>query len=118
LVPSGTPLVVGVAVLDGGGKPRTFTGRARDVSRSGLAVILPPDESCGELVGNSRSLLVVVSLPAGVIQFTAPPAYCHPPGADQSERGYVVGVRITEISGHDQSLLDEYLRGLGGGDLR
>jgi hypothetical protein len=102
-------LVVGVAVTDAEGKARTFTGRARDVSRAGLAVVLAPDETCGELVGNSRSLLVVISLPAGVINFRASPVYCRPPDEDQSEHYYVVGVRIIEISEHDQTLLDEYL---------
>ena len=112
-VPPGVPLVVGVAVTDGTGKPRTFTGRARDVSPHGLAILMPPDESCGELVGNSHSFAVVVSLPAGVIQFRAAPAYCHPPDEGQAASGYVVGVRIAEISEQSQSLLEEYLQGLG-----
>ena len=107
-VPPGSPLIVGVAVLDGEGKPQTFTGRARDVSRSGLAIILPPDEGCGELVGGSHSLFVVVSLPSDVIQLAAAPVYCHPPREDQAERGYTVGVAINEIGEHDQSLLDQY----------
>jgi hypothetical protein len=112
-VPPGASLVVGVAVTDGGGKPRTFTGRARDVSPNGLAILLPPDESCGELVGHSHSVAVVVSLPAGVIQFRASPAYCHPPSGGQTASGYVVGMRIAEISEQNQSLLEEYLQGLG-----
>jgi hypothetical protein len=109
LVPPNSTLVVGVAIIDSEGQSHTFTGRARDVSRTGLAAILPPDETCGELVGGCRSLLAVVSLPTGVIKFSASPAYCHPLDADQPERGYVVGMHITEISEHDQSLLDEYL---------
>jgi c-di-GMP-binding flagellar brake protein YcgR len=112
LVPPGSPLVVGVVVRDAAGKALTFTGRARDVSRSGMAIVLPPGEACGELVGNSRSLLAVVSLPSGVIRLTAAPVYCHPPDEGQTERGYIVGVRFTEISEHDQTLLDEYLGGL------
>jgi hypothetical protein len=112
LVPPNSTLVVGVAVLDGGGKSHSFTGRARDVSRTGLAALLPPDETCGELVGDCRSLITVVSLPTGVIRFRASPAYCHPLDADQPRRGYVVGLHITEIGEHDQSLLDEYLREL------
>jgi hypothetical protein len=112
LVPPGSPLVVGVVVRDAEGKATTFTGRARDVSRSGLAIVLPPDETCGELVSKSLSLLAVVSLPAGVIRLTAAPVYCHPPGEGQAEPGYVVGVSIAEISEHDQSLLDEYLSGM------
>ncbi|MCA1634119.1 MAG: hypothetical protein LC802_10495 [Acidobacteria bacterium] len=82
------------------------------MSRWGLAILLPPDEACGEMVGRSPSLLVVVSLPMEVIQFTASPVYCHPTRADQTERGYTVGVTITEISEHDQSLLDEYVGGM------
>jgi hypothetical protein len=109
IVPPNSTLVVGVAVLDGEGKPHSFTGRARDVSRTGLAAILPPDETCGELVGGCRTLLAVVSLPTGVISFSAAPAYCRPLDAEQAERGYVVGLHITEIGEHDQSLLDEYL---------
>jgi hypothetical protein len=101
-----------VVVGDAEGKPRTFTGRARDVSQSGMAIVLPPDDDCGELVGERRSLLAVVSLPSGVIRFTAAPAYCRPPGEGQTGHGYVVGVHITEISEHPQSLLDEYLNGL------
>lgn len=113
IVPPGSPLVVGVAVLDSEGKPQTFTGRARDVSRSGLAILLPPDETCGALVGGSSSLLIVIPLPSDVIRLTAAPVYCHPPRPDQAERGYTVGVLVTEISEHDQSLLDQYLGGTG-----
>ena len=109
LVPPGSPLVVGVAVIDAAGKPRTFTGRARDVSRSGMAIILPPGDDCGELVGNSRSLRAVVTLPEGIIYFMAAPVYCHPPDEGGAERRYVVGVAITDIGEHDQSLLDDYL---------
>jgi hypothetical protein len=109
LVPPNSTLVVGIAVIDDEGQSHTFTGRARDVSRTGLAALLPPDETCGELVGGCRSLLAVVSLPTGVISFSASPAYCRPLDADQAEGGYIVGLRITEIGEHDQSLLDEYL---------
>ena len=112
-VPPDEPVPVAVAVLDAEGKPRTFTGRARNLSRAGLAAFLPPDESCGELVGNARSLLVVVSLPAGLTQFDASPIHCRPLGGGRTGRGYVVGVKVTEIGEHDQSLLDEYLGGLG-----
>jgi hypothetical protein len=47
LVPPGSLLVVGVVVRDAEGKAKTFTGRARDVSLTGLAIVLPPDEGCG-----------------------------------------------------------------------
>jgi hypothetical protein len=69
-------------------------------------------------VGNSRSLLVVVSLPAEMIRLIAAPVYCHPLGGGQTGRGYVVGVSVTEIGEHDQCMLGEYLGGLGGDDLR
>ncbi|HVG28227.1 MAG TPA: PilZ domain-containing protein [Pyrinomonadaceae bacterium] len=118
LVPLGSPLIVGGVALGGRGKPRTFTARARDVSRAGMAIVLPPDAVGGELVGSRRSLAVVVSLPLGVIRFSASPVYRRPPDEGQTERGYVVGLRVTEISEHDQNLLDEYLSGLGGGGVR
>lgn len=93
LVPPDSQLVVGVAVTDGESKPMTFSGRVRDISRRGMAIILPPDDTCRELAGKSPALLVVVSLPAGVIHFSAAPVYCHVPQPGQAEPGYVFGVR-------------------------
>lgn len=110
LVPDAELLVVGVALEGGGGRPRTLTGRVRDLSASGLALLLPTGEACEELAERGRQLLVVVTLPSGVVRLRAEVAHCAARrGRGGRPLGYLVGVRITEIAAEDYERLAEYI---------
>lgn len=109
LVPPEYPLVVGVALTEAEGRPRTLTGRAIDISEAGLSLSLPTDESCGEFSERGRTLAVVLTLPSGVIALRARVAYCTAPDERPGEGGYVVGVSIVEIREEDHDRLVEYI---------
>ena len=110
LVPDEELVIAGVAPLGAGAGRHSFTGRVRDVSRTGLSLLLPTGEECGELSERGRSLAVVLMLPSGVIRLRAEVAHC-----DARRRrgghlvGYVVGVRIREIAAEDHDRLIEYI---------
>lgn len=110
-------LLFNVSVLsDGDRERRTQTiplvGFTRDISETGLALIVPSlrvgdrylvDEGCTLRV-------VLVDLPTGEIEIYATPRrYEELQGA---ETGHLVGVEITEMSEIDRSRLTQYLKTL------
>jgi hypothetical protein len=109
LVPRHEPLVAGVAVIGAGGKPRTLTGRVRDLSETGLALLLPRGETCRELTERGLPLAVVVTLPSGVVRLRAEVAHCSTRRGRWG--GFLVGVRIAEIAAEDFDRLVEYIGG-------
>ncbi len=87
-------------------------GYTRDVSPTGLALIVPAIR-IGEhyLSGEDRRLRVVLELPSGPLELIAAPVRYEPLDEDKSERGYVIGVRITEMNAQDRERLTSYLEG-------
>lgn len=110
LIPPEEPLVVGVAVV-GGGRPRTLTGRVRDISEAGLSLLLPDEESCGEMAERGRLMVVVLRLPSGTITMRAEVAHCSAPDTSRGEDSYLFGVSIVEIDAEDHDRLIEYIGG-------
>ena len=110
LVPDDELLVVGVAVMDSQDRPRTLTGRVRDISATGLSLLLPTSEACGELAERGVTLAVVLTLPSGVVRLRAEVAHCAGRlGRGGILAGYLVGVRISEIDEDDHDRLVEYI---------
>ena len=107
LIPVKEPLVVGVAVMDPDGRPRSLTGRVKDVSETGLAILLPKGETCRELTERGLPLAIVLTLPSGVIRLRAEVAHCSTRRGRWG--GYLVGVRISEIAADDYDRLVEYI---------
>ena len=107
LVPRAEPLTVGVAVMASEGLPRSLTGRVRDISETGLSILLPKGETCGNLTGRGLALAVVLTLPSGVLKFRAEVAHCSMRRGWHG--GYLVGVRITDIAADDHDRLIEYI---------
>jgi hypothetical protein len=110
LIPPEEQLVVGVAVV-GGGRPRTLTGRVRDISEAGLSILLPDEEVCGDLAERGRLMVVVLRLPSGMIKMRAEVAHCSAPDASRGEGSYLFGVSIVEIDAEDHDRLIEYIGG-------
>ena len=111
LVPPEEPLVAGVALTDPGGRPRTITGRVRDISEAGLSLSLPVDDACGEFSERGRTLAVILALPSGVIALRARVAHCTAPDGRADGGGYLVGVSIIEIHEADHDRLVGYIAG-------
>ena len=105
LVPEGEPLLVGLVVVGRGG--RTLAGRVRDISETGLSILLPEGEDCGELTMPERTLAAVLSLPSGVVRIRAEVAHCSAPRGGSG--GRLVGACISEISAEDRDRLAAYI---------
>lgn len=87
-------------------RPRPLVGYTRDLSASGLAVIVSDlGTAYGPLTDWETRLNVELELPAGQIEITASPARMVRLGLDEEERGFLLGLRIVKIN---ESLLPRY----------
>jgi c-di-GMP-binding flagellar brake protein YcgR len=111
------PLTVSIALRHKaatGARPApALSGYTRDLSATGLAIILPAI-LLGEqhLTGEGRTLLITLELPAGPIKVQAVPARYERLDEEGTEKLYLVGVRFTGMSGEDWALFEEYLKTL------
>ena len=89
---------------------RAVAGHTVNLSAIGLAVMLHAQNIDPQyLTGGENSMSIELDLPSGVsIEIEAMPVRY-----EKREDGYLIGVRITEISERDRELYDEYLRELG-----
>ena len=110
-----TRLSVAVSLLDA--RPRAYPaaleGHTLDLSAGGLAVVLPAIR-IGEryLTGDTHVLRITLRLPTAAVQIHGVPARYERLGEDDADTGYLVGVRIKEMSDKDRALFEEYLRTL------
>ncbi len=86
-------------------------GHTRDISSTGLGLVVPAIR-IGEhyLTGEDRLLRIVLELPSGPIQLIATPVRYEPLSDDESEQGFVIGVKITEISPQDRERFTSSLK--------
>ena len=109
-------LPVFVSLLDGaaGSAPAVVAGHTRDVSESGLAVILPAIRIGGRyLAGDGVTLRLTLKLAdASARLYGTPVRYERLEGGEDGdgEPTFMVGIRLNE--GGDRALLNEYLEGL------
>ena len=90
----------------------TLEGYTKDVSPTGLALILPAIRIGGHyLVGQDRTLQIVLELPSGPVQMHAMSARYERLEENGSELGYLIGVRITKMSDQHRESLLAYLKG-------
>lgn len=91
----------------------TLEGHTRDMRATGLSLVVP-DIRIGEeeIVGEDRTLRVVLELPSGRVELEVVPVRYEPLDAEETERGYLIGTRITEISDSDCVRFVKYLRAL------
>jgi hypothetical protein len=105
-----------VSLLDAasGAQPANASGHTRDVSEDGLAIILP-NIRVGEryLVGDAVTLRITLKLPdANVRLYGKPVRYERLDEDQQQDRGFLIGIRLDEISDRDRALLFDYLKTL------
>lgn len=108
-------LVVNVALLDmkpdGSRGPAVLAGFTRDVSESGLGIVLP-DIRIGKssVTRPDRTLRIMLGLPGEPIEIHALPVrYVEMEEGGESE-GYLLGVRIIKMSARDRSRYDAFLK--------
>ncbi|MBC7929272.1 MAG: PilZ domain-containing protein [Rubrivivax sp.] len=92
---------------------KPIAGHTRDVSEDGLGLILPAIRVGDRyLVGQDQTLSIILKLPGGNARLYASPARYERLEAEQSDTGFLVGVRITSMDEKDRVLFSGYLESL------
>lgn len=85
-------------------------GETRDLSKSGVAIIIPSIRLCEKyLVGEDRTIYAVMDLPNGKIKLELVGCRYEQLGIHDSVSSYLIGARILYMSQADRELYDEYL---------
>jgi hypothetical protein len=94
-------LVADLSLLDSGAEmaaePLIFFGQTRDLSATGLGLVLPStpiDENYCEEV---NLLKLSLHLPSGVVDLEVNPVRCFPLDVTDTAQGYVMGARIVSV---------------------
>jgi hypothetical protein len=87
-----------------------LTGFTRDISASGLALILPAVR-IGEryLTGAGATLRVQLEHPTGSLELLATPVHYDQLSGEESDKGFLVGVRIVGMSDADRARYEAHL---------
>jgi PilZ domain len=91
-------------------RPPKIQGHTRDLSTTGLALIVPTIRA-GEhyLTGEGRRLLVTIEHPAGPLLLQVVPVRYEQLDESDTETGYLIGARITEMNDADRARFNTYL---------
>ena len=120
---AGLALSVSVLNAKAGGQaasqPLKLAGYTRDVSATGLALIVPAIRIGGQYItGENRALEIVLKLPTGTIEIKAIAARYSPLDEEGTDTGYLIGVQIVQMSDEDRARFDAYLQTLGHGSKK
>ncbi len=102
------------ASSDGVQRMMVFAGHTRDLSETGLAVVVRarniPENY---LNGGEGAMRIELDLPDGApLEIHATPVRYEQINEGETERGYLIGARITNINEHDRERFRQYLRTL------
>lgn len=108
------PVTVSLLDAEASAEPALVQGHTRDVSGDGLGIILPHIRVGGRyLVGDSVTLRVTLKLPDGYARLYGTPVRYEKLEAVESDKGFIVGLRLTDTSERDHELLANYIKTLG-----
>ena len=96
-------------------QPLKLAGYTRDISATGLALVVPTIRIGGQYItGENRTLEIVLKLPTGVIKIKAAPVRYSPleEEEDGADTGYLIGVQIIWMNNEDRARFDAYLETL------
>jgi hypothetical protein len=107
-------LAVVVSLLEErSGAPPTLAGQTRDVSETGLGVVLPSIRVGDRyLAGEGQTLRVVLRLPDTQARLYATPVRYERLDPEGAETGYLLGLRLTGGDERDRAAFDAYLKTL------
>lgn len=97
----------------GASLPLKLAGYTQNISETGLALVVPSMQVGSQyfnVVG--CRLRLILDLPDGAVEIHATPVRCGPVAEDKIEKGYLVGVRITQMHDHEWVRLVQYVRSL------
>jgi hypothetical protein len=99
--------------LNGTRRVSTLDGHTSDLSATGLALIVAAI-TLGEhhLVGENRSLNVKLVLPDGAVEMKVTPVRYESLDEHETETGYLIGVRIAEMTDEDRAKFAAYVSSL------
>jgi hypothetical protein len=87
-----------------------LAGYTRDISRSGLALIVPTIRIGGQyLTSQQRTLEITLKLPTGIVQLQGTPVRYSPLEDEGADTGYIIGLLITEMNDGDRARYNAYL---------
>jgi hypothetical protein len=95
------------------GRSLKLAGYTRDISATGLALIVPSIRIGGQYItGENRALQIMLKLPTGSILIHGTPVRYSPLEAEEeegSDNGYIIGVSITDMSDEDRARFNAYI---------
>jgi c-di-GMP-binding flagellar brake protein YcgR len=106
--------LAGAAVkVNGARQSAALKGHTLDVSVDGIALVVP-SILLGEhhLVGENRKLNVKLELPEGMIEVRVAPIRYESLEDHETETGYLIGVKIVEMSETDRERFTQYMSGI------
>jgi hypothetical protein len=90
-----------------------LVGHTRNISETGLAFIVPTlriGDGFARVIGSR--LRIILYLPSGQVEIHATPIRYEQLPPEDTERGYIIGVRITEMADDEWVRVVEYVRTL------
>lgn len=94
-------------------QPLKLAGYTRDISATGLALIVPAIRIGGQYItGENRKLEILLKLPSCTIKVNATPVRYSPLEEEGTDTGYLIGVQIVQMSDEDRAHFDAYLQTL------
>lgn len=99
--------------LDGTRQIKSLAGHTLDLSPNGMAIIVPTIRLGDQhLVGEHRSLNIKLELPSGSVEMKVTPIRYEALEEAESQAGYLMGVRITEMPEADRAKFTTFIETL------
>jgi hypothetical protein len=96
-----------------GQPPLKLAGYTRDISATGLALVVPAIRIGGQYItGENRTLEIMLTLPTGMIELRAIPVRYSPLDEGGTETGYLIGAKILGMSESNRARFNAYLETL------
>lgn len=95
------------------GQQLKLTGYTRDISESGMAIIVPAIRIGGQYFTDSnRKLRITLKLPTGIITLHGRPARYTPLDEEATDTGYLIGLAIESMGDGDRARFQTYIETL------
>ena len=88
-----------------------LAGYTRDISETGMAIIVPTIRIGGQYFTDSnRKLQIVLTLPTGLVELHGRPVRYAPLEEGAADTGYLIGVRIESMSDDNRARFKDYIQ--------
>jgi hypothetical protein len=95
------------------GRSLKIAGYTRDISATGLALIVPTIRVGGQyLTGENRTLQIILKLPSGTVEIYGTSVRYSPLDEEGADTGYIIGVQITTMSDQDRKRFNAYIESI------